>query len=330
MRWRRRQLLVLLFSVALCLVNLPGCETAPSTSLRTQAPGTGGSVGTAPPESRPMSVPAPGAPPAPAAKGNRAEKVKTPTHEESGAVDATAGSGAKPLAARNQFVHPKGTPARTADVAAEPLKLPDQDNSLSQAAKAEALNEALDRLAKGLFFHTIPSTLTAGSLVTIKAGVTQKLTEALKKELQGLVTQLPDVHYDPKGIDIQLKADSADFLVKPLLVGVHPPLVNGKPTVWQWEVTPLRQGKRYLNLTSTVKLTVPTLQKPYSHEVAIAKDPVTVKANWLYSVQQFTIRYGLPVVLVLLSLAVSVFGLVSLGKTLRTRRPRQEEQFPPS
>ncbi len=320
MRRPRRQLLVLLFSVALCLVNLLGCAPMSSTSLGPQV------LNTSSPAGRTEGSSSAAAPAAPAIEKPKADPARPLKNEAKLAVAPGVGKGAKAFGSNQSRA--QGPQTSAAGVAAEATQSTDKNNTLPRSTQTETLRQTLDRLAKGLFFHTVPPTLTAGHTVTIQAGVAKTFTETLQNALQGPVTLLPNVHYDPQGIDIQIKVDPADFLVKPKLEGTHPPFVNGKPTVWQWEVTPLRQGQRYLVLTSAVKLTAPTLQQPYTYEVAIAKEPVTVKFNWLYSVQQLLVCYWPPIVLVILSLIVCAFCLLSLGKALRARRPRQEEQFP--
>ncbi|MBD2033740.1 hypothetical protein H6F76_01500 [Leptolyngbya sp. FACHB-321] len=324
MRRQRRQLLIFLFSVAICLFNLLGCGTTSSQAPEALVSPADTVAG----DSSRVSVAAPTVPAASAAMGRSAEKARTPKNANKFAANLNVGNRAKRGLSSNRLDQAQGTQTPAASVAENSAKLTGKNNALPQATQAEILQGALDRLAKGLFFHTVPPTLIAGHTVTIQAGVAKKFTEALRNELRGPVTLLPNVQYDPKGVDIQLKVDPADFLVKTKLAGTQSPFVDGKPTVWQWEVIPLRQGQRYLFLTSRVELTAPALQKSYTYEVAISKEPVTVEFNLLYSAQQFTVRYWLPVVVVVLSLMVSAFGLFSLWRAFLARRPRQEEQFP--
>lgn len=191
----------------------------------------------------------------------------------------------------------------------------------------ESIQQQMERLAKALFFHNIPSQMRAGNSYTIEAGVAEKFTEELRQQLQGqgAITLRENVRYDPQGIDIQLKVNPNDFRVKELAVGKRPPIVNGKSNVWKWEVTPLRQGKRNLTLISVVDINAPDLGRSYVTEFTLHKEMVDVQVNPGYSIQQFAVKNWLSVLISVLAVLVGGFAW---WKALQLRRGKDEVQYP--
>jgi hypothetical protein len=180
--------------------------------------------------------------------------------------------------------------------------------------KAQMIQESLDLLATGTFFHNFPPKLRANVPQVIEAGMTEQVTEELRQRLQGqgnIITR-DKVPYDPLGINILLKADE-NFVVEDLITGQRPPIVNGTATIWRWKITPKKRGLHYVTLTALVRLNVPQLDRSYDKELVLYKEPVDVQVNPVYSLLMLLIHHGLTAFF--LSLC-TLFGIFAWYKAL--------------
>jgi len=302
MKLRKVPLLILLALVACTLGVIPGCLQNPFSPVPSPAPTSSDAASS---ESHRAQLPKSTPPKVGALPGGERNQASAQQSGKSNTLVAASGSSAS------------GTP-RTSDTkdASPNQSLPDQPQKLGQGERA--LQNSLNQLATGAFFHNVPHTMRSNRSEIIEAGITKNFTEQLRQELQGQgeVVVKQNVRYDPTGVTIQLKASPEEFYINQISGGKQVPIVDGKSEIWRWKVTPLRRGIHYLNLTSTVDIYVPQQERKYSKEVVIYKEPISVQVNVGYSIQLFVLNHGLQVVI---SAIAILFGLFSWWRGLYPR-----------
>ncbi|MBI4739862.1 hypothetical protein HY772_10120 [Candidatus Woesearchaeota archaeon] len=193
--------------------------------------------------------------------------------------------------------------------------------ALTPEQKEQAIQQTLDHLSKGKFFHNVPAQMQVNRPILIEAGITKEVTAQLRQELQGQggIVVREGVPYDPLGIDIRLSGDSADFKIQPIQQGKRAPIINDQPVIWSWQVTPLKRDIHYLTLIATVQVNVPELERSYSREYVVHPEPVMVKGRLDYSLQQFFINHWQSLITGTLLVGVGLFAWsIALGPRRHT------------
>lgn len=162
-----------------------------------------------------------------------------------------------------------------------------------EAVYQKILQKAIDRLAKGEFFHTIPKTITADVPVLIEAGIAQKVTKQVLRDLQiqGTPEIKTNVPYDGLGTEVKLDVDKDFFKVRNIKKTGVKPIVPGFPESWMWELTPTRQGKSTITILVVIQIDAPGIVKGYKQEKVVFKEERNVQVNVGYSVSKFTGAY---------------------------------------
>lgn len=167
-----------------------------------------------------------------------------------------------------------------------------QQNNLSSSQsyiKAQiAIDKAISILPLGEAFHNIPIEMVAGNTTIIEAGIGNNIKKEVQKELvgNGKVQINKKVHFNPFGVKMFLDVNKEDFKVR-LLSDEEQQITSKEPSIWRWEVTPLKAGQHLILVKATVEIKVPELDIVTKKTVEVFKAKRKVNVNWQYSVYQF-------------------------------------------
>lgn len=155
-------------------------------------------------------------------------------------------------------------------------------------AEIEALNQALESLSEGDFFHTIPAEMEVNKPVIIEAGIAaQEINEVIERHnvTADLETQ-PGILYDPLGTEIELIAPDDAFTEEIISAG-RKTIFEGDEPIWSWRVIPTKAGSHLIILKVRVELRSPATGKVYNKEFITFRQHRQVNVNYAYSMQSF-------------------------------------------
>jgi len=186
---------------------------------------------------------------------------------------------------------------------------PRQSIASTPEQQEQVIQQSLDRLSKGIFFHNVPSKMQVNRPVLVEAGIVKEMTAQTRKELrgQGDIRLREGVPYDPLGIDIELSADSNSFKVEQIIGHKGIPIVDSKPAIWSWQVTPQESGTHNLMIIATVHLHVPELERDYTRDYIVSRDPIAVQSDIGYSLQKLIVNYWQNIMLGTLAILLGLF-----------------------
>lgn len=219
------------------------------------------------------------------------------------------------------------TPTPTPSASPPLIPTPPLPKKVVSAEKSIA--DALAQLPNGEVYHNVPEKMQVGVSETIEAGIASKVTEEIKKRLQGRgdIDIESGVRFDPSGMEMELVARPDEFEVFKVKGGEQ--FVTASiPSKWIWRVKPLKAGDNLIAIKATVKLRVPALNIIRPVEVEVFSATRKVEVNLAYSINQFVVTNWKEV----LGLVVGSGSLASLvtwwiGKKDKKKAESVEGQF---
>lgn len=210
----------------------------------------------------------------------------------------------------------------------ENLRREKLQQQLEQQKTTEELYEkVLAALPGGEFFHTVPDRMKANVPVIIQAGIAKTITQKELDQLQvkGSVKIRQNVRYDPLGVEIKLVVDDTMLKVRQIVPSTpgKQPVILGDPTLWMWEVTPLKQGKSTITILAVINLKLPDVQDTYQRETVVFKEEREIEINPGYTMSQLVANYWKEV-------SGLIFGSGSLAALLKWLIDRQKEKSKPT
>lgn len=175
---------------------------------------------------------------------------------------------------------------------------------LTPEQKVQAIEQMLDSLPKGTFFHNVPSEMYAGQPILIEAGIAENITDQLEIQGQDRIKFRNGIRYNPLGTELRLSADSSDFSV--FLIEKRIPLAS-KFNIWKWQVTPLKRDSHYITLIVTVRLQVSELEQDYKQDYVVYNEPIIVKGSLSYSLQQLVVKHWQRLCMGTLAFTLGIF-----------------------
>jgi hypothetical protein len=188
------------------------------------------------------------------------------------------------------------------------------------SAEREIVN-ALTQIPKGDVYHNVPKEMQVGVLETIEAGIAPKVTEQIRKRLQGRgdIDVESGVRFDPSGMEIKLVTQPNEFQVFEVKGGEQFVTAN-TPGKWIWRVKPLVAGDNLIVIKAIVKLNVPKLGIIRPVEVEVFSATRKVQVNLAYSISQFiTVNWK-----EVLSLVIGSGSLASLATWWFNRKGKKQ------
>lgn len=151
-----------------------------------------------------------------------------------------------------------------------------------------AVDREFERLPVGKTYHNVPNRMQVGVGETIESGIVLKLTDQLKKEIQGkgkIVTQ-SGVPFNPNSVEMKLLVNQGEFRKTEIKAGKQP-ITNKLSGQWIWQITPLKPGKHLIILEKTTQIKMPKSKDTYSYKSTVFKGIIEVESNWKYSSGEF-------------------------------------------
>lgn len=155
------------------------------------------------------------------------------------------------------------------------------------------VDEAINKLLPGQAFHQVPSKMKVGMTYQILVGIAAKriTKDEVIRELRGKNNDLnikfiPDISYDPINVEVQLIADPDEFKVRDV-TPKNQAISSKRPTIWQWDVKPLKFGKHKVTLLATVNLHISNIKEPKPITFVVFDETIPVEVNYQYSTTEF-------------------------------------------
>jgi hypothetical protein len=208
--------------------------------------------------------------------------------------------------------------------------------------------KALDNLASGFIAFNPAAAMRVGILEPLKVQITRarELTNEVRKTLTvglpappapvlaaGAQAAAPNTAAAPQveGLGISdamtLTLTGADFridAVTPAKQAVGP---TGTVTLWEWDVTPLRSGRRILRLCASVDIATPEGFQPSTRACPFERQ-IRVRVNALFSIQTFVKGNLTWLGPALITAVVAGFGLLRSLKKRKAKEPAKHSLSP--
>lgn len=188
------------------------------------------------------------------------------------------------------------------------------------------IENSLNKLPLGIAFHNVPINMRVGESDIIEAGMVISMSrKEIEKELLGSkdIKIKERVRYNPIGVKMFLDVDKEAFKTR-LVSELEQPVISQMPSIWRWEITPIKSGRKLVILRATSEIKVPELNINRKVNTEIFKDIREVKVNLSYSTTEFIGKSWKEIVGILIG-SGSLVGFISWAINKRNSKPSDQK-----